>query len=307
VPCPVCGATDLEVFASSARVGEELAARERFFADRIDGHVDPAELKDRTDVLHATAAAIRVCPRCRLLVRDDDGRAFEGDPYAPWMMEKILRGQIDAFRQKERWLRALVPVGAHVIEVGSYVGAFLHVAHEWGWTATGVDVGADTARFASAHSYPTLRGALEELAFEAKSFDAVFIWNCFEQVENPRALLCESRRIVRDGGVLVIRTPNAEFYERSRELPDDLRLRALAWSNLLAFPHRYGFTFDALDRLAIECGFEPIDHRGDDHIPPTRERLTGTARKEEEETKRELAEFVPPWIEVVFGTAGSAD
>lgn len=298
--CPVCGEHDLAILAGTEQVAEELAIRERFFEERIDGRVDPAQMKDRTDVLHATATAIRICRACRVLVRDDDGREFEADPYAPWMMEKILRGQIDAYRRKERWLRPLLPEGAKVVEVGSYAGGFLHVAHEWGWTATGVDVGADTARFASAHSYPTLRGSLEECAFDAASFDGVFIWNCFEQVEDPRALLRESRRIVRDGGLLLIRTPNAELYMRSREFDDDFRIRSLAWTNLLGFPHRYGFTFDSVDRLALECGFTPLEFHGDDHIPPTRERLTGAARREEEETNAALRKIVPGWMECVY-------
>jgi SAM-dependent methyltransferase len=262
---------------------------------RIDGAIDPAEMKDRFDVLHNTASAIRICRACGVLVREDDRRDFEADPYPPFVMERMLRAQIDAYRAKGQWLRPMLPEGAKVIEVGSYVGAFLHVAHEWGWNALGVDVGDDTARFASAHSYPTRHAALEECAFDTCAFDGILIWNTFEQVDDPRSLLNESRRIVRDGGVLVIRTPNAQFYARETDPA------SLAWSNLLGFPHRFGFTPSSLEALANECGFNLIECRNETYMPTMRERFTAAARKEEDDVTRALRDSGrAPWIECYF-------
>lgn len=293
--CPVCGTSQLQPFASRERIAEELRLRREFFAARIDGVFDGAEMKDRFDVLHNTPSAIRICEACDVLVREDDCREFESDPYPAFVMERMLRAQIDAYRAKEHWLRPMLPAGANVIEVGSYVGAFLHVAHEWGWTATGVDVGDDTARFAAAHSYPTRHASLEECGLENASIDAVFIWNTFEQVDDPRALLNESRRIMRDNGLLVIRTPNAHFYATE----DDIE--RLAWSNLLGFPHRVGFSPAALERLARECGFDLIECRADTYMPTMRERFTAVARREEDEVTRALHESGrAPWIECYF-------
>src|SRR6185369_11981689 len=167
--CPLCGMNSLPLFAGRERVAEELAMRERFFAERIDGHVDPAEMKDRTDVVHGVAAAIRSCPRCGILVRDDDGADFGGDPYAPYVMERILHAHIDAYRRKAHLYKSLLPEGARVVEIGSYVGAFLHVASEWSWDAIGVDVGEDTAHFAAAYGYPTRHASLQEAAFDSAS------------------------------------------------------------------------------------------------------------------------------------------
>jgi SAM-dependent methyltransferase len=295
--CPICGMTSLRTCATRQRVEEEFAIRERFFADRIDGHIEPAEMKDRTDVVYRTAAEIRVCPACGILVRAGGDGDFTSDPYAPYVMEKILRSHIDAYRHKAQTYRPLLAAGARVLEVGSYVGAFLHVASEWEWDAIGVDVGEDTAHFAAAHGYPTRKVSLEEAAFDDASFDGVFVWNCFEQLE-PRPLLREIRRVLRDAGILVIRTPNARFYTSD---PPPI---VLAHTNLLGFPHRYGYTIAALDRLLIEEGFEPLDHRGDMHILPTHSRLTATARREEDEVSAAIATCSDPngwpWIECVY-------
>ncbi|HLJ75716.1 MAG TPA: hypothetical protein VKU62_14075 [Thermoanaerobaculia bacterium] len=51
-----------------------------------------------------------------------------------------------------------------IVEVGSYVGGFLHVAREWGWDAIGVDVDRDTSHFAQAHGYATRQGPREAWA-----------------------------------------------------------------------------------------------------------------------------------------------
>lgn len=307
--CPLCGPASFGLLASRERIAWELEVRGRFFESRIEGRIDPAEQKDRTEVLHATPLAIWKCHSCGILVRESDGRSFESDPYEPFVMERMLREQIEAYRKKESWVRPLLPPHADVIEVGSYVGGFLHVAHEWGWNAAGVDIGDDTARFAAAHSYRARHASLEECGFAPATFDAVFIWNCFEQADAPSALLGEARRIVRTGGLLLIRTPNAAFYGRmgSRLRPEtsgdhDPALLALAWSNLLAFPHRFGFDARTLDALAAVSGFRAIEHRGDVHMATMRERFSGIARQERDRVEQELSRDPEdaPWIECLY-------
>lgn len=108
-------------------------------------------------------------------------------------------------------------------------------------------------------------------------------------------MLEESRRILRDGGLLAIRTPNALFYATEHDA------ETLAWSNLLGFPHRFGFTAPALTRLANECGFELIECRGDTYMPTMRERFTSIARMEEDDVTRALRESGrAPWIECLY-------
>jgi len=296
--CPICRSGAFDLLASCERVADELHFRKDFFAARIDGYTEGPHMKDRTDVVHSTPAEIRVCAECGLFVRDDDGRGFENDRYAPYVMEQMLRSYIDAFRQKERIVRPLLHDGARVLEIGSYVGGFLHVATEWTWDATGIDIGDDTAHFAAAHGYHTLRTPLLESAFDEGSFDGVFIWNCFEQLERPHDVVEEVRRITRDGGAVVIRIPSAHFYASQ---PSAI---FLGHANLLAFPHRYGYTTSTLDRLMTQHRFAAVDHRGDMHIVPTLSRLTVAAKRERDDMSAALAEREDPnewpWIECTY-------
>lgn len=307
--CPHCDASDLDLLIPRERISAELELRAKFWEQRIDGHIDAAEMKDRTDVVLATPGEIRICRPCGILVRIDHAPSFEGDPYADYVMEQMLRVQIDAFRHKEPHYRPLLRDGARVLEIGSYVGGFLHVATEWGWSPLGIDIGEDTAHFSASRGYPTRHASLEECAFDDASFDGVFIWNTFEQIEDLRSLLVELRRIVVAQGIVVIRIPNALFYVAASILGHDL---ALGYNNLLGFPHRYGFGTHSLDALLRAHGFETMSHRGDTLIPPSRTRMSTWARQEANainETVREVAAaftmlgettVAAPWVEGVY-------
>lgn len=291
MPCPSCGATELDLLVSCDDVAAEVDARRTFFAARIDGYIEPAQRKDRLDVAQAEPASIRICTPCGILVRGGSNADFASDPYAPYVMEQMLRTYIDAYRHRESWVRPLLPDRANVAEVGSYVGGFLHVASEWGWTAVGIDVGSDTSQFARSHGYPTRTETLQDCRFDDAAFDGVFIWNTFEQIDDPASLLREVHRVVKPGGILLIRTPNALFYamcesllglRRARPLDDhDPLVIALGHSNLLGFPHLFGYAADSLDRFVTRFGFDVVDHVSDRHIQ-IEKRLTGTARREED-------------------------
>src|SRR5438067_9590999 len=210
--CPICERADLDLFVSSAAVAEEIAERARFYGERIEGKLDAAEKIDRFHVSHAAAAEVRICRACGVLVRiEDESPDFAHEPYADYVMERMLNAHIEAFRRKAPRYRALLPEGANVVEVGSYVGGFLHVAGEWGWSATGVDLGRDTSHFTRSRGYRTRDEPLADCRFDDASIDGLFVWNTFEQLE-PKPLLAEARRILRGGGVLVVRVPNALFY-----------------------------------------------------------------------------------------------
>ena len=228
-----------------------------------------AESKDLTDFFHAERAEIHECRNCGLLIRHECERPpaqeYSEDEYDPQAVEKEYPEYISAFRRKRVPYRELLPDGASVLEVGSHYGAFLQVAGEWGWRAEGVDVGKDTSAFAIAKGFVVHQVELQEGNFPDESCDGVFIWNCFEQIDDPAPVLQHSRRILKPGGLLTVRTPNGLFYSlcqsllRSEAISEESRkflIDAMGYNNLLGFPYLYGHNRSTLERLIRPYGFE---------------------------------------------------
>jgi 2-polyprenyl-3-methyl-5-hydroxy-6-metoxy-1,4-benzoquinol methylase len=247
----------------------ECKIRERFVRRRLTRPADPDELKDLTDFFHAEKADLLACDRCGLLRRDEHepppAQEYSEDAYDSAVMDHQYPQYVEAFRKKDIPYRGLLPPGTRILEVGSHYGAFLQVAAEWGWQAEGVDPGKDTSRFARSKGFNVHVAALDQCSFAAEQFDAVFIWNCFEQIENPRATLSACRRILKKHGLLTVRTPDAHFYQLCHKLLRDedvlseakeFLLGAMGYNNLLGFPYLYGYSRATLCRLIEPYGFQ---------------------------------------------------
>src|SRR5262249_22810727 len=143
----------------------------------------------------------------------------------------------EAFERKRQIYRPLLPPAAEVLEIGSHLGAFLEVAENWGWKPIGLDIGAETGAFAKRQGATIKRAELAEFSPRLRRLDAVFIWNCFEQLEDPQRILAESRQRVAEHGLIVLRVPNGDFYRRSAPR----QWRSLTYNNLLGFPYLNGY------------------------------------------------------------------
>lgn len=266
--CPVCAGTSFVITSTLEQLEKECRVREAFVRERLSRRAHPQELKDLTDFFHNEPAHLLECQTCTLLLRQahevPPAEEYSEDEYDHALMERLYPRYVQAFRAKEKDYRGLLPAGAKVLEVGSHYGAFLQTAAEWGWHAEGIDVGRDTSRFAKSKGLTVRVAELDDTSFPSGAFDAVFIWNCFEQIEQPQSTLHAARRSLRPGGLLVVRTPNGLFYSLCRRLLEDPGLYdgaktflvdVLGYNNLLGFPYLYGHNRTTLARLIEPFGF----------------------------------------------------
>ncbi len=291
--CPVCEKPAGVLFLSPADVAEELAARDRFFGARLDHHLPRELLRDVTSAVLGTPAAILRCVRCGVLVRDAvrDEEVFREDRYDDRVLQLLHEAHVRAFEEKESDYRALLPHDAPVFEIGCYAGGFLTAAKRWGWRASGADIGRDPARFCRGLGLDVQCVPFDECALDAQSLDALFVWNCFEQIPRPVALLAETRRVLRDRGLLVLRVPDAALYIREQQEA------VLAYNGLLGWPHRFGYDTASLRRLVQQQGFAFLRTLRRPSIRPLREAMHAWAQEEE---ARLLAEERHGWIELTF-------
>jgi len=280
--------------------------RESFVTERLDHRPQETEAMDLTRFMHGGRGRLISCMNCGLLSREESVNAhYDSDHYDPDLMRHLYPRYLRAFEEKETQYRHLLGAHAEVLEVGSHLGAFLQTAEQWGWRPTGLDIGVSTSTFSMRQGLSVKRLTIEDY-FPRLRTDAVFIWNCFEQLDDPTGALQESHRLLRPHGLLVVRVPNFRFYQKkSKQLMDgspSRSLRLLGYNNLLGFPYLHGYTPDLLRRLLSASGFNPIASHNSTLLTPPYPDLSIKIRKEWGAVRTETQSSPiadGPWIEVV--------
>jgi SAM-dependent methyltransferase len=222
----------------------------------------------------------------------------------------LHRTQRTAYRTQARRLRAMLGRGGSVLEVGSYVGGFLDSARGAGLAVEGVDINRATNDFSRSLGFTVHDGALRDMPCDRK-FDAIAIWNTFDQLADPRGTVMDAMQRLSPSGVFAVRVPNGACYltwRRRLESKNGVARAAarglLAQNNLLTFPYRWGFNVASLSQLLNDTGLNVERVDGDVLVPVRDEWTRPWARIEERVAKaglRVLAARDParaPWIDV---------
>lgn len=178
---------------------------------------------------------------------------------------------LDAVRLRltERRLRALVPDGRSVFEIGYGSGALLRRFLDAGWAVAGVDKGqlevgvdAEVARRGRLQ-----RGELETIP-AAGAHDLVVGVHVLEHLRDPAAGLAAAYRLLRPGGTLALVTPTADssgpdwFGDAWWLLEDPTHLRFFSPGSARLALRRAGFAAVGVRRLLLDTlSMEPASLR----------------------------------------------
>jgi SAM-dependent methyltransferase len=118
-------------------------------------------------------------------------------------------GQAKRLRLVERYCR-----GGRILDVGCGSGDFAAAAQKSErWQAHGMEQVAAVAFAARAdYALPVTIADCAGAPYADGAFDAVCLWTVLEHVAQPVAALQECARLLRTGGVLLVRTVNAESW-----------------------------------------------------------------------------------------------
>jgi glycosyltransferase involved in cell wall biosynthesis/SAM-dependent methyltransferase len=154
--------------------------------------------------------------------------------------------------------RALARPGT-LLDVGCAGGHFMTAARAAGWRAIGSDLSHAACVAARAAGGPVVQADAEALPFGAATLDAVTLVNVLDHTTRPRAVVREAARVLRPGGVLVLRVPNGAFHARWAAVLGRLG-PFVRWRRLDAYPilHLFAFGPAALRRLVEGSGFEVV-------------------------------------------------
>jgi SAM-dependent methyltransferase len=123
----------------------------------------------------------------------------------------VYRAYVDGLRG---WVK-----GHRILDVGAGDGLIAHVIG-----AQGVELDETAVALARAHAVDVIAGNAAELPFSDETFDAVFLGDVIEHLEQPEPALREAHRVLAQEGTLYVTTPPARHPVRPyhyREYTDE--------------------------------------------------------------------------------------
>lgn len=318
--CPVCNSADSHEVAGADDVRDEMEALWAFHTRRLREDTPPERLTDRVAFSQAPPLRLVQCTRCETVFRNPRERAFEvtdtyaGETLTIESLQSLHDTQKSSYASQVSRLTDTATKPGRGLEVGSYAGAFLSAARDAGWRFEGLDINESANEFARANGHTVSSGDL--VSFRTRRpYDAVAIWNCFDQLPDPRAAARAALALLRVKGTLAIRVPSGAFYATVRRrlagVAGPVARALLAHNNLLGFPYRHGFTVRSLSLLLEDTGFEVVRTHGDALVPIADEWTRGWAAAEERMIKTAMKALAAldtdgaPWFEVYARAVGA--
>lgn len=172
---------------------------------------------------HATSRTKMVkCKKCGLIylnpcLSDKDLTEFYEKSFAEWTKRCGLE---DANRNKATINYILKLIGeskarGKILDLGCATGNFLSAAGDMGWDTYGVDISTTAIHIAQNRGLTNMFASkIEDINFPDDFFDVVVALHTLEHVSNLVKTIREIRRILKKGGMVVIKVPNSGCYEK---------------------------------------------------------------------------------------------
>jgi len=117
------------------------------------------------------------------------------------------------FQNRLKLLQEILPHRGKILDIGSGLGHFLKLAHDQGWTVSGIEPQKSAVRACyEQFGIQCHAGFLNDLDLEPESFDAVTLWDVLEHVHHPIELLKKCTSLIRLGGIFAFAIPNASGF-----------------------------------------------------------------------------------------------
>jgi len=203
-----------------------------------------------------------ICKGCGVKYRDilrsetDLHNSYENvtadEPTDEW-----ISGRIDSFSNYIPLLEKYRKLN-RILDVGCGHGFFLNECKKNDWECRGIDVSKKSIEYAQREfDFQVECKTLEQSAFSSGSFDVVILWNVLDEVPSPTELLEEIYRIIRPGGVVIVRVRNASFHIPAHRI---IRFMSCFSSGISSWDpsviHLFSFSSKDLRKLFSKTGFK---------------------------------------------------
>ena len=174
-----------------------------------------------------------------------------GEPgYADYLLESPLH-LVTAWKRLEEIERR--HAAGKLLEIGCAAGLALLLARERGWDVHGLEMSSEMARVARERfGLEVERGDAEGVDLLG-TFDVILLDDILEHLSSPREFLRRLPEHLNAGGMLALKTPNAESLSR--------KLLGKRWFHFKPDEHLHFFDRVSIARLLREAGFARVEVR----------------------------------------------
>ncbi len=146
-------------------------------------------------------------------------------------------------------VRAHLPAGASILDIGAGRGSFVSEARRGGLRALGLDMQVEATQLWGRTGVSGVVGDGTKTPFRGASFDVVRMKEVIEHIQDPLSLVREARRILKPGGLLLAHVPTtySQFYPVGNFWDDYTHVRPFSRVGLQRL-----FADAGLDVLSIE-------------------------------------------------------
>jgi SAM-dependent methyltransferase len=151
---------------------------------------------------------------------------WEEDYYADSKTFALHASRQSAFDAIAARLSTICPARGRLLDVGAGIGMLMQAAHKQGWVVEGIEPSRKAAEWARKHSGGVVHeGFLGEVKLPEGQYDALTMVDVLMQIPEPLPFLQAARRLVRPGGILMIREGNRTMERRGRVIQQWLKGR----------------------------------------------------------------------------------
>lgn len=146
-----------------------------------------------------------------------------------------------------------------ILDVGAGHGFFLKAAKEKGFEPYGVELSNTAALFCKRKfGIELLEGDIMEAHFADNFFDIITFWNVLDHLDDPKEALRKALELLRPGGAIFIRSPNATFHVNAQKTGESIALFKKIKVEVPYVFHLYSFNKKTITKYLKSAGFTNI-------------------------------------------------